>query len=336
MPKITDLISFEGTLSNSDVFPVVNSSVTKKIPMSAVRANVLTSGSVSSTMLQVDSVTTTRLANASVTEPKIADGAVVNAKLGNGAVNAIKIADNTITTAKYVNASVTEDKIAADAVTTSKLLDLSVSTNKLAALAVSTEKLADSSVTTAKLANNSVTVAKLASDAVFPAGTRLIFQQTNAPTGWVKITDLNDRALRVVSGNASTGGSTGFSSVFTSKVPSGSVSVSVSGPVTVTGYAAGHVLTAAQSGLPDHTHPQNMGGQRHRNQDNGHGMSGGPTPAGFDTAGVSGGARNAQEAHSHSWVQTGGSFSGSGSGSVSMNAMDFAVAYVDVIVAQKS
>ena len=62
MPKITELISFEGSLSNSDVFPVVNSSVTKKIPMSALRANVLTSGSVSSTMLQVDSVTTTKIA----------------------------------------------------------------------------------------------------------------------------------------------------------------------------------------------------------------------------------------------------------------------------------
>jgi hypothetical protein len=41
MPKISDLTPFQGTLSDTDVFPVVNSSVTKKIPLSALRTNVL-------------------------------------------------------------------------------------------------------------------------------------------------------------------------------------------------------------------------------------------------------------------------------------------------------
>lgn len=47
----------------------------------------------------------------------------------------------------------------------------------------------------------------------FPSGTNLLFQQTSAPPGWTKQTAHNDKALRVVSGSASSGGSNSFSSV---------------------------------------------------------------------------------------------------------------------------
>lgn len=58
----------------------------------------------------------------------------------------------------------------------------------------------------------------------FPPGTRIIFQQTSAPTGWTKITTFNDVALRLVSGTASSGGTTVFSTVFgTSKTTGGSI-----------------------------------------------------------------------------------------------------------------
>lgn len=60
-----------------------------------------------------------------------------------------------------------------------------------------------------------------------------------------------------------------------------------------------HLLTANESGLRDHLHRQNMGAQRHRNQDNGHGMSGSPVSAGFNTQGVVGGAQNAINAHNN-------------------------------------
>jgi hypothetical protein len=48
---------------------------------------------------------------------------------------------------------------------------------------------------------------------VFPAGTKLAFQQTSAPTGWTKDTTaaLNDSIMRIVTGTASSGGSTAFS-----------------------------------------------------------------------------------------------------------------------------
>lgn len=65
----------------------------------------------------------------------------------------------------------------------------------------------------------------------FPAGTKLLFPQAAAPTGWVQDTDVNDRVIRVVS---SAGGGTG-------------------GSWTISGVSAlGHALTAAE--LADHKH----------------------------------------------------------------------------------
>lgn len=69
----------------------------------------------------------------------------------------------------------------------------------------------------------------------FPSGTKMLFQQTSAPTGWTKDTTHNDKALRVVSGTASSGGATAFTSVFGSGKTTGS-----------------HTLTLAE--IPSHTH----------------------------------------------------------------------------------
>jgi hypothetical protein len=44
-----------------------------------------------------------------------------------------------------------------------------------------------------------------------------LFQQTAAPSGWTKATSHNDKALRVVSGSASSGGTTAFSSVLAAR-----------------------------------------------------------------------------------------------------------------------
>jgi hypothetical protein len=49
--------------------------------------------------------------------------------------------------------------------------------------------------------------------AAFPSGTLMLFQQSTAPTFWTKQTTHNDKALRVVSGSASSGGSNAFSTV---------------------------------------------------------------------------------------------------------------------------
>ena len=50
-----------------------------------------------------------------------------------------------------------------------------------------------------------------------PSGTRMIFQQTAAPTGWTKetnATNYNDRVMRVVTGTPTIGGIQAFSTVF--------------------------------------------------------------------------------------------------------------------------
>jgi hypothetical protein len=56
----------------------------------------------------------------------------------------------------------------------------------------------------------------------FAAGTNMLFQQTSAPTGWTKDTTHNDKALRVVTGTASSGGATAFTTVFGSGKTTGS------------------------------------------------------------------------------------------------------------------
>jgi hypothetical protein len=68
----------------------------------------------------------------------------------------------------------------------------------------------------------------------FPTGTLMLFAQTAAPTGWTKSTTHNDKALRVVSGTAGSGGAIAFSTVFGRTATDG------------------HTLTTAQ--MPSHTH----------------------------------------------------------------------------------
>ena len=113
-------------------------------------------------------------------------------------------------------------------------------------MTVDTASIEDSAITTAKIADNAVTAAKLADTAVFASGTKMLFQQTAAPTGWTKDTSHNDKALRITSGTVGTGGSVAFETAFASQTPAGTISNSVSGST------ASHTLTVAQ--IPSHTH----------------------------------------------------------------------------------
>lgn len=83
----------------------------------------------------------------------------------------------------------------------------------------------------------------------FPAGTRTVFQQTAAPTGWTKDTTHNDKAMRLVSGTATTGGTVVFTTAFSSKSVAGSNANTVPA-----GTISSTVLTEAN--LAAHTHVQ--------------------------------------------------------------------------------
>ena len=75
---------------------------------------------------------------------------------------------------------------------------------------------------------------------VFTSGTRMLFNQTSAPTGWTKDTSSTNRALRLVSGTVGTGGA----NTFTGQL---NASVTTSG-----GSVSNHTLTTAQ--LATHYH----------------------------------------------------------------------------------
>lgn len=155
----------------------------------------------------------------------------------------------------------------------------------------------------------------------FPSGTLMLFQQTAAPTGWTKQTTHNDKTLRVVSGNASSGGTTAFTSVFASRTPSGSVSGSNSG-----GSVANTTLSTTQ--IPSHDHTLSLT----EADDNNHSGNGNNSAANAD-AGINGSctvsATGGSGAHNHSFTNP--TWSGSFTGS----SMDFNVQYVDLIIASK-
>lgn len=140
-----------------------------------------------------------------------------------------------------------------------------------------------------------------------PSGSLMLFQQTTAPAGWTKQTTHNDKALRVVSGTAGSGGSAAFTSVFASRTISGTV---------------GNTTLAANQ-LGNHTHyfvDSNDNNQlvagpfyigKSLNQ-----TSANAGRFGSTTGGINEGSGNA---HTHG-------FSGTA---------DFAVQYVDLIIARK-
>ncbi len=73
-----------------------------------------------------------------------------------------------------------------------------------------------------------------------PSGTRMLFNQTNPPTGWTKDTSSTNRALRLVSGTVGTGGA----NTFTGKLNS-SVTTSGGNPL---------ALTLSTNQIPSHRH----------------------------------------------------------------------------------
>lgn len=140
----------------------------------------------------------------------------------------------------------------------------------------------------------------------FPSGTVMLFVQTAAPTGWTKSTTHNDKALRVVSGTASSGGSTAFSSVFAAR-------------------------TIATANLPSHAHT--FSGTTSTGGDHSHTVTSvGDSQVGSDGNGAQAYQTTRQTSFSGSHNH---SFSGTTSSVGSGTAMDFAVKYLDAIVAVK-
>ena len=156
---------------------------------------------------------------------------------------------------------------------------------------------------------DAATINSVAIDA-FPSGTKMLFQQSSAPTGWTKETTHNDKALRIVSGSVSSGGTSAFSTAFASYTPAGSVSVTV----------AGHALLITE--MPAHSH--NMREQQ------------------FNIGSATGTSLSRPVEDSgtfHATTQTGGGLEHTHAGSTGSftgtASTQFDVQYVDVIIAAK-
>lgn len=162
---------------------------------------------------------------------------------------------------------------------------------------------------------------------VIPSGTKMLFQQTSAPTGFTKLTTENNKALRVVSGTASTGGTNSFTNAFnSSKTVSGTTGTS---SVTISGTTASHTLTVDQIPSHTHTHPAHVMTEGIRHQDGTdripqRGDQG--SQSGTYTFSSTGGSQG----HTHNISVTSGSHAHSFSDSFNLD-----VQYVDLIIAQK-
>jgi len=203
------------------------------------------------------------------------------------------------------------------------------------------------------LTSNGTTWVSSASSS-FPTGTVMIFKQTSAPTGWTKDTTsaLNDSALRIVTGAASSGGTVAFSSAFVSQSVSGtlssttatnqnttatgSIAVNASGSVTAASlstaqlashqhYAEGNVgpvfgtVTSSNVSRGAFNGYQTITTQPvHQSTGSGSTHTHGFTNPTYNFTGTA--HTHTQDAHSHTFTGT---------------AINLAVKYVDVIVATK-
>lgn len=183
-----------------------------------------------------------------------------------------------------------------------------VPTAPTAAPGTNTTQIATTAFTTAAIALIPTPTTEI------PPGSKMLFQQTTAPTGWTKITTFDNAALRVVSGTASSGGSAGFTSAFSNQSV-GATSLSAAQIPAHT-----HTFSGTTGGVGDHVHTYTIiaaiGGSSY--------TGGG---SGLVTA-TTGGAG----AHDHSYS---GTTSSIGSGSTHTHSLNLAVQYVDIIIASK-
>lgn len=141
-----------------------------------------------------------------------------------------------------------------------------------------------------------------------PSGTRMPFGQTAAPTLWTKDTTHNNKAMRLVTGTVSTGGSTAFTSILTSRTLT-----TAELPAHTHSFAdsSSDISFARSSWLEGHSRDTNT----------------------FDGDGSSSAFIGSSD--DDDTVTASVSFSGTTSSTGSGTAMDFDVQYVDVIIAQK-
>ena len=182
------------------------------------------------------------------------------------------------------------------------------------------------------------------------AGTRMIFEQTAAPTSWTKVTTLvNNRALRVTTGTAAPGGTVAFTTVFGAARAVSGTNVAIAGGGTVAqqvstgsvnpGAANIQGASLSEAQLASHSHGYQRGGPVARGA-----PLGGAQVSNFPYQGVSTGGAGQNGAHSHgspahahgfTHTQHNHGFTGASHNHTWSGSANLAVFYVDVIIATK-
>lgn len=157
-------------------------------------------------------------------------------------------------------------------------------------------------------------------EANFASGTRMLFQQTAAPTGWTKQTDagLNDTALRLVTGSVVNGGAVEFTTVFGASKATAS-HVLTTDQIPSHSHGAGS-FAAASAGAHTHTIPLNA-----VSDSNFTALQAGQAVQSTTNTGSAG-------AHTHTIT---GSSAAAGSGDGHAHNLTLDLKYTDIIVAQK-
>jgi hypothetical protein len=170
-----------------------------------------------------------------------------------------------------------------------------------------------------------------ASPSAFPSGTRMMFAQTSAPTGWTKDTvNYNNHAIRVVTGTASTGGSVDFTAAFTSQAVNGTnASTTATGTIDTSTLSAG-ATTLGTNEIPSHAHTGTIWNQTNvsaafparsgQANNNGNWTIGATGGGGSHSHSIAGSASFTGASHTHTFTGT---------------AINLAVKYLDVITATK-
>jgi hypothetical protein len=164
------------------------------------------------------------------------------------------------------------------------------------------------------LTSNGTTWVSSSNAPEFPSGTRMTFNQTSAPTFWTKDTSTDNAGFRLVSGSVGSGGTVDFTTAFVSQTPTITVS-------SVSGSAGATTLSTPQ--IPSHAHSGFVIGA----PDSFAATGSQSFPQGSAT-GINTGSTGGSGSHTHPF-----SFSGA---SATSSAIDLAVKYVDLIIAQKN
>ena len=191
------------------------------------------------------------------------------------------------------------------------------------------------------------TLAGRAIDA-FPSGTKMLFQQTAAPVGWTKDTTHDNKALRVVSGTAGSGGSVNFTTAFASQ----NVGDTTLTESQIPGHTHSFTGSGSTNSAGDHSHSGTTAsaGNHNHNAASSGAAGGGADPSqgrlvnwpsnrnhNTSTAGahVHTFSTNTAGAHVHT-VTVSGTVGSTGGGGSHNHSLNLAVQYVDAIICTKT